>query len=203
MQATLSVVIPTIGRASLADTLRSVAAQEGLPGDEVLLIGDGPQPRVREVAERVGGETGSRVHYIEEGPTRDWGGAQRNLGYQLARADYVLAIDDDDVFVPGAFALIRCRIAEHPGRALMFKVETRYGLLWARPVVALGNVGTGMLALPNNKARMGRWGSRYEGDFDFISATEGRWPGGFVWIPETIIVARRPWEVVRERHAAQ
>lgn len=38
----LTVILATVGRPTLAATLRSIAAQELLPGDEVLLAVDGP-----------------------------------------------------------------------------------------------------------------------------------------------------------------
>ena len=66
----LSIIIPTIGRATLARTLATIAAQELLPGDEVLVIGDGPQPE----AERMFQAAGLPGRYLD-GPTRhNWGG---------------------------------------------------------------------------------------------------------------------------------
>ena len=71
----LSIIIPTIGRATLARTLATIAAQELLPGDEVLVIGDGPQPE----AERMFQAAGLPGRYLDGPERHNWGGAQRTF----------------------------------------------------------------------------------------------------------------------------
>lgn len=67
---TISLVIATISRPTLARTLRSLRGQAWEPGDEVLLVGDGPQP----VAAELFGQFGLSGRYVENlGPTGMWG----------------------------------------------------------------------------------------------------------------------------------
>lgn len=89
----VSVVIPTIGRPSVADAIRSVLSQT-YPRTEVIVVYDGPDgelsfdppidPRVKIVA------TGERRG---EGPAR-------TLGTRMATGKYVALLDDDDTWTP-------------------------------------------------------------------------------------------------------
>ena len=73
----LSIIIPTIGRATLARTLATIAAQDLLPGDEVLVIGDGRQPE----AERIFAASGLPGRYLDGPERHNWGGATyRGIG---------------------------------------------------------------------------------------------------------------------------
>src|SRR5262245_34950248 len=109
--ATFSVIVPTCGRPSLAATLESLAGQLER-GDEVLLIADGAQPE----AERLWHRAGLPGRYRETAPTADWGASQRNLGLDLARGTYLLFMDDDDAYLPGALAVMRRAVEAAPDR---------------------------------------------------------------------------------------
>jgi len=180
----LSIIVPTIGRPTLKRTLESIAAQELLPGDEVLVVQDGPaDPAVREPIEAAGWPwrylaTGSRAN--------DFGATPRNLGMKHARADFLAWIDDDDPYRPGAFAAIRRAIKRHPGRPLMFRME-RPGwntTVWRMMAVRYGNVSTQMFVAPNQPDRLGTWGSYRASDLAFICSTLEKWPpGSLVWEP--------------------
>ena len=112
MMAALTILVPTIGRPSLARTLRSLANQPLDPDDEVLVIGEGAPVRA------------------------------------LAAA-----------------------IADTPTRPSLFRMRYPDGrTLWADPVLRCGNVGTAMMLLPNDPTKLGRWTTRYEGDFDFLAS---------------------------------
>ncbi|MFH9395190.1 glycosyltransferase family 2 protein [Streptomyces sp. NPDC017556] len=88
--AAYAVVVPTIGRPCLEDCLRALAACEGPPPTEVVVVDDRPAPdgalplrsagdlRVRSVA------TGGR------GPA-----AARNAGWRTVNAPWVVFLDDD------------------------------------------------------------------------------------------------------------
>ena len=200
-EPTFSVIIPTIGRASLAETLKSIAGQAAHPLDggwlenEVVVISDGPRSGAAWLCDMFNRSSGfALASYEFTPPSRDWGATQRNLGMSRAKNDYLLFIDDDDIFVPLAFQTICRRIAQRPGQPLMFRMEHHIvGTIWREPAVIHRNVGTGMLVLPNDKGRIGRYSARYEGDFDFFTETEPLWPGGFVWLEDVIVACRKTW----------
>ncbi|MFZ5871988.1 MAG: glycosyltransferase family 2 protein, partial [Actinomycetota bacterium] len=97
-----AVVVPTLGRPSLVRLLETLAAQDGPPPDEVVLVDDrrtpqppldvdGPGPAVRV------------VRGFGRGPA-----AARNLGWRLTTAEWV-AFLDDDVELPAGWAAALAR----------------------------------------------------------------------------------------------
>jgi hypothetical protein len=163
----LSIVIPTISRPTLDDTLKSIASQKMGGRDEVIVVVDGDD--VSFASERLArhrlrgtvASTGRR--------SNDWGAAARMLGQSLATGDVTLFMDDDDCYSPGAFTAVRYHATRHPGKALLFRMTRKDGsVVWSDPQVRQGNVSTQCVAVPRS-APTCRWGGRYEGDFDFIS----------------------------------
>ena len=87
MTSTFSVVIPTLGRPSLATLLRSLAAQ-GEPAHEVVVVDDRPRPTT---ALDLAAYPAARVL-----PGYGLGPAHaRNVGWRLTQSDWVVFIDDD------------------------------------------------------------------------------------------------------------
>lgn len=186
---TFSIIVPTSGRVLLDRTLRSIVPQ--LEGeDEVIVVGDGPQPQAQTICRGFG-----RVVYIEHGPTHCFGNSQRQEGMRVATGDYLLFVDDDDVFVTGALQVVREAARRWPGRPMLFRFIDHNGLvLWRDPVVREANVSTAQIVFPNRPEYLGTWGDRYEGDYDFIRSTMDKWPGGddaVVWRPNILIDARK------------
>jgi glycosyltransferase involved in cell wall biosynthesis len=184
---TLSIIIPTIGRETLARTLKSVADQQLVEGDEVLLVQDGPADesvqRVFEKSELPGRYLGLDRHY------GDFGATPRNHGIAQAVGDYLAFHDDDDTYRPGAFDAIRRAIERHPGRPMMFRNwVTAWGRSrWEDQTVRAHNVGTPMFVVPNDPGRLDRWPSHRGSDFAFIHETLRKWPEGSVaWQPEVL-----------------
>ncbi|WP_226345639.1 glycosyltransferase family 2 protein [Agilicoccus flavus] len=103
MSARVSVVVPTVGRASLHAALDSVRHQ-GVDV-EILVVDDSGSGAVGEAL-------GSDVHVIR---TRGRVGAAeaRNVGMAAATAEFIAFLDDDDVWLPGhlsdALALLEAR----------------------------------------------------------------------------------------------
>jgi glycosyltransferase involved in cell wall biosynthesis len=191
----LSIIIPTCDPARpLKRTLRSIASQALSERDEVLVVGDttdGPLPQV----EALVADFGPCYRYLDAGSKEHtWGHAEINLGMIEARGDYLVYQDDDDVFVEGAFDAIRRAAQEHPGHPLMFRFVTRFRtLLWATKEIKEDWVGGHSFVVPNVKARLAPWTSRYQGDFDHIRGTLNNWPGGdgaVVWREEVVSFAR-------------
>lgn len=122
-----------------------------------------------------------------------WGHCQINYGITQALGDYLVFNDDDDVFTPEALHIIRARIQEQPSpRPLMFKFfAARLGrTLPERYEVVESAIGGHCLVTPNIPGRLGQWGERYGGDFDWIVSTLEHWPEGPTWYDDVIASAR-------------
>lgn len=188
---TISLVIPTISRPTLARALASMRRQEWQAGDEVLLVGDGPQPVACSLWEqfRLPGrylETPAPLGYWGHGP-RNWIAENRE-----ATGRYLMALDDDDELPDQAVAIVRRILAESPDRPHIFRMTGTpvVGDCWKVKEIREGNVGTPMLVAPNDPARLGRFAPRYGGDCDFIRGTCAFYPGGPVWREEVICRVR-------------
>jgi len=178
----LSIIVPTVGRASLFVTLNALVNQLAA-GDEVLVIGDGQQPFASILCERFG------VTYHTGPRTMRWGNAQRDFGIELARGDYIAFCDDDDVFTLGALDAMR---RQADGRPVLFRMQHPTGLLWRDREIRQGNVGTPMFLAPND-ARLGTWADspdQYAADLWFISNTVSNCGGVVKWSEEIVCKCR-------------
>lgn len=106
MVKTLSVVVPTVGRADLAKALRSVQEQS-VPADEVLVVDDRADP-----ADDLPGVPGLSVTTLRSGG----GGAAaaRNAGMAAAQGDLIAFLDDDDAWLPHHLASAQGLLAARP-----------------------------------------------------------------------------------------
>ena len=174
----LTVVTPTISRRSLLDTLLSIYKQLG-SGDEHLVIGDGKQPEAAAMCSSFG------ASYYDGPVSHNYGNTQRDLAAALATGEYLLYCDDDDTFTPNALALVREAVAADPGIPHIFRMHhPTFGVLWQRPALVCGNVGTPMFAVPRD-ARLALWvdgnPQTYEGDYRFIARTVANHGGRCGW----------------------
>ena len=94
----VSVVIPTIGRHSLQNAVRSVGLQT-VPA-EIIVVLDVPERRAEVLA--MLGETPHRL-LLTSG--RAGGGCARNLGMRNARGTHIAYLDDDDTWEPDKLEL--------------------------------------------------------------------------------------------------
>ncbi|MFO0846929.1 MAG: class I SAM-dependent methyltransferase [Gemmataceae bacterium] len=160
----LSVVVATKGRDTLARALASIATQLR-PGDELIVQCD---------------------------DSGDVGATPRTAGVRKATGTHLLFMDDDDVYTPGALDVVRAAMLAAPGRCHLFGMTSGQG--WTLPHgdrdVRVGNVSTQMFVCPNDKARLGEWGPRRTGDFDFIRSTLDKHEQPPVWHDEVIAVWR-------------
>ncbi len=159
----LSIIVATSGRDTLSRTIESITEQM-LPDDELI---------------------------VKRDATGDWGATPRQRAMKQATGTHLLFIDDDDVYLPGAFTKIREGVKQHPSSPLIFQIELPWGRLFKAQVLESGNVSTAMFCVPNVPTRLGAWTTRYQADFDFISSTVALYPpDALVWIPEVIAEAR-------------
>lgn len=174
----LSIILATSGRPSLALAMESAVCQMQ-DVDELIIAGGGP------LAEALAEECG--VEWIDLPAGGDWGHSERNAAMPLAEGTHLLFVDDDDALLPGALATIRAAIATAPDLPHVFRMIDPHGrILPERPGLAQGHIGTPCLVAPNVPEKLGRWGHRYEGDFDFIRSTLAHYPDGAVWHADVI-----------------
>lgn len=177
-----SIIVPTIMRDSLVATLHSIRHAGAGPDDEVLVIVDAAHRDGYAPAgfnDAVAGlvADGVSVRILQPDEARGgWGGPARNYGVDCARGSHLLFIDDDDMYRPGAIVATRAMVADCPETMHVWRMVARGGrVLWSKPVLRVGNIGTPMFTVPRRAA--GVWTGRYEGDFDFALSSVNR-PGG-------------------------
>ena len=186
MSARLSIIVPTHDGDGLDALFDSVADQLML-GDEVLVVWDtfDNMPKSNPLPEW------AREIWLDTGH-HCWGHCQINYGMAHARGDYLMFIDDDDCVPDGALDAIRRAIAEQdPPRPLMFKFWSRRhnAYLPQGYYVRESAIGGHAMVVPNVTGRLGRWGERYAGDYDFIQSTLDLWPEGPAWFDDVIACA--------------
>jgi hypothetical protein len=167
---TICVLIPTVGRPSLARMLQSMREQDLAAGDEVLLVSDDHHDDAA-ATWAAAGLPGRHVP-LSDGPHRDWGHTPRNRAHALVRAHYLLHADDDDVLLPGALARVRGALRDHPKDFHLFpfvRHRDRH-LVGSERVLAHGHIGTPNLVHPIG-IPLGRWGTAHGGDAAFITGT--------------------------------
>ncbi len=96
----VSVVIPTVGRASLLETVKSVQNQT-YSTIEILVVQDGVDEQAKTQLETLGDR---RIRVLTQFPPRG-ASAARNLGVREARGRYIAFLDDDDTFLPAKLAI--------------------------------------------------------------------------------------------------
>lgn len=194
MTPTLSLIIPTAGRETLRRTLDSAAPQM-LPGDECIVVGDtlvGPLPQTEAICAEY-----PWVRYLSHaGTAHTYGHEQFDAGLQAATGDWLLGNDDDDIWTPDAFTIIRGVIAglDQP-RPLLFRFRSAWGMVyWLQAgLLGPGTIGGHCLVQPGHAH--GKVGRRvfghYEGDHAWIMDTLTRWePLTPVWHEAIIAIAR-------------
>ncbi len=172
----ITFVVPSLGRPGLRQTLDSI---ECWPGDEILVVGS------------MGDVVDPRVRFLPCAPQGDWGHSERNLAKAEVHTPYFANLDDDDVYAPDTRALMADAIEQTPNRPVIFRMQYPNGfILWDRPGIEVGHVGTPMMFMPNDLSRLGVWGPSREGDFHFLSTCTWRLED-YVWRPEVIALIGR------------
>ena len=187
MAQSLTIIVPTHDCVGLAELWASVEDQL-LPGDEVLVVLD-----IHDGRPTVPGIDDPAFAWIElDAGHHCYGHCQINYGISQARGDYLMFIDDDDCIPDGALDAIRRAIAQQAEpRPLIFKFYSRrHGC--ALPLghyVQESAIGGHAMVVPNIPDRLGRWGERYAGDYDWITSTLAMWPEGPDWHDDIIACA--------------
>jgi glycosyltransferase involved in cell wall biosynthesis len=113
-----SAVIPTFRRTEqLREAIGSVIGQRGV-STEVFVIDDSPEGSAEEVVKDF---ADARISYVKNPyPTGGRPSIVRNLGWPLARGDFVHFLDDDDIVVEGHYAAAKSIFESHSGAGLIF-----------------------------------------------------------------------------------
>lgn len=182
MSRPFTVVIPTIGRETLARTLESIDPRLA----SVIVVADTHGPLLSDV-EKIAREYDASYADLDAG-AHDTGSPQLHLGYQLAGGTYVMSCGDDDVYEPDAFETILSAMGDHPA---MFKVvlypneqrgNTTPAELWSEPAIERFKVTGQGFVTPNVKPTMGRWVD----DVTFMRETVALHGGRIDWREEVI-----------------
>jgi glycosyltransferase involved in cell wall biosynthesis len=162
--ATFTIIVGTAGRKTLRRTLKSITSQLE-PGDELFLLRD---------------------------DSGDAGDTPRNQTMHRAAGSHLLFMDDDDVYVPGAFAKMRRFAEDNPGRIGIFRMESTTGpKRWRVPELKNRNVSTQIFLVPNLPGKLGVWEHRgtIHGDYTFIEET-ARLQGEPIFVDEVTVRVR-------------
>ena len=189
MAARLSIIVPTHDGEGL-DTLFASLDGQLRPHDQVLVIGDTCDGELPEVERQV--VQAGHTFYAHNAGHHCYGHCQINAGLAHATGDYLLFIDDDDCYPAGALDTVRRAIAAQVApRPLIFQFwSRRHGrTLPPSHQIRESAIGGHAIVVPNIPDKLGRWGERYAGDYDWIVSTLQHWPDGPVWIDEVIACA--------------
>jgi len=198
-QPLLSVIVPTVGRPSLARAVRSLLRQGDWLPWEAILVGDthgGDFAAALPTAQALA-QTDPRLTYVEHNGGRHMvGHPQRNHGATVARGRYLAFLGDDDLYLPGAFQSIARALRAHEDdpRVFLFRWIAPWRMvLWhTAGFLAEDHIDAECIVCPNVPEQLGTWTNRYQGDYDFIAETVALWGGvGRVrWQPEVLALAR-------------
>lgn len=182
-------VVATLGRVSLGRTLDSFAGQLK-DRDEILIVGalSADMDALRAQAP----DTPATVRFLQCREPSNHGDAEKNVALEHATGTHLCFIDDDDIYLPGAFEVMRREACD---RIVMFRSDGSklgYGTLWKTPELRYTNVSTQMFVVPNDPARLGRWqpwepDKGVGTDFGFLMSCD---MGDVVWREEVITVMR-------------
>ncbi|AKN73189.1 transferase [Streptomyces sp. PBH53] len=92
-----TVVVPTIGRPCLAECLRALAAADGHPPHEVVVVDDRPAPD-GDLTLQTAGQLLDRVRTLRTGGRGP--AAARNAGWRTVRTPWTVFLDDDVQVLP-------------------------------------------------------------------------------------------------------
>lgn len=195
----LSVIVPTIGRASLDETLTTIRRQAPASEVEIIVVGDtfgGDFQDALATVPAVCAEYSAK-YLGHDGGMHMVGQFQRQRGMAYAQGEWLMFSQDDNVYLPGAFDAITAALGAGLTVPHLFRVMTRFGfIVWdVEGDLGVGRVDADCIVVPNVPERLGSWGLSYIGDQQFIAQTVALWDGQVAW-DDALIVDSRPGGVV-------
>lgn len=163
---------------------------------------DDPRVRISVIIPTIGRDTldaavascdGAYEVVVQPNSDGDRGYQARTEAIRRATGTHLAFLDDDDVYLPGALETMAAHACDRP---VIFRMDDPlHGILWRDPDLRYANVGTPMILVPNDPARLGQWAPHENGrggDFTFITGCVEKM-GPPVW-REEIIARVRPHE---------
>lgn len=200
---TIGVAISTQGRPTLIDTLTSIHEQDTVIGDRTIVVFDGPSQGVDIEDMR---DMFPWVDFFERpADPGAWGHTHTNWSFDQLRGtvDIITAQDDDDIFAPRAYEMMRKRFAANPGHLHMSRVYNHaWGLLWRNqdwdePLAPSQPRLEGNFAhdghsiwLPGRAPVLPKIGRLYNGDQEYVQAARLLFWEKVVWCPEITTITR-------------
>lgn len=171
----ISILIATIGKESLLNMLDSLKNQL-TKDDFIYVIVDGLEyhERTKEILSRFNGYVCKLIIIYENDNLGYWGHGIRNKYQKQLDGDYILHADDDDIYMENSMSIIRKNIKDF-NKMYLFKFYHDFSKgisFWRVPEIKLNNIGTPCGSIPNIPDKMGTWGYKYGGDFDFYNSCE-------------------------------
>ena len=172
----ISIITPTVGNVfGLAEAIASLEAQISNRWHQVIIT-DGFFKGFWGIFWRLW--RSNKVTLMTSYPTRCYGNHQRNVGILLARGEWLLFLDDDNILYPHAVESV-CLILDKNPDINWILVPIDYDsdrhdihtVLAPSPPLILGKVDTLNLIVRRQHAlRVGGWINSYTADFSFLSA---------------------------------
>lgn len=181
----INVILTTTGRSTLGRMLESLVNQLQ-QHDYLTVISDDGHNYVRRALSLPDFKC-TVTHIQNDTKLGYWGHASRTKWQNKLPGDYLMNADDDDVYVPGAFDVIRSKIGER--KLYLFKHKDEKGLTaWSvHGLVKEGCVGTSCGVIPNT-GDLPVWENRYGGDGKFYEDVAKMMPVQFE--PQIIYLVR-------------
>lgn len=129
--AIVSVVMPFLDTPEpfLREAVNSVRRQSHSDW-ELLLVDDGSQQEISDVARQLASEDSSRIRYLQhDRPGTHGSSRSRNLGISCATGEYVAFLDADDVWLANKLEEQLKILARHPDAGMLFG-NTLYWYSW-------------------------------------------------------------------------
>jgi glycosyltransferase involved in cell wall biosynthesis len=191
----ISIIVPTIGRPTLQRTLHSIIRQTS-DLDQIVVVFDGHDYDLQPAFDILAlANCEFAVASIEQ--LGEWGHPARNYALDnIVTRTRVMTMDDDDIYLPGAFGMIREALDAHPPAVHVFGCRWGPGHEAAGTVLPRGRgllrgeIATPMIVAPTCLAR---YGAAYDGDWTYAQALasifgEEHWH----WHPDKVICEVRP-----------
>ncbi len=198
IEPTFHVLITTIGRSGVLNMIDSLQPQLDLH-DSITVVYDAKDhddtyQQVRDKLKRFRCVT--RLYY-EHTNLGFWGHAIRNkYSHSLQRTTFVMHGDDDDVYLPDVFKMLRKK-CKNKHTLYMFKFKLNDGrTIWKDKVVHRGNVGTPCGIVPFEANKKSKWTHKKGGDGEFYIDLSSKVPE--VQFVDEIIYHVRPAQLPQQ-----
>lgn len=188
--------IPTTGRKTLTNTLRSLYGQFGHGLDRIEVFFDGPnftdaRPEYFESELELYGND-LKFHILDQN-LGSYGHGIRNKYQSTLTTDYIHHMDDDDMYMGDVVKHMRSDIRANYGKMIIYKFRAHGGgIVGGSDNFQYGFIGTPAGLIPNRPEIFGRWVEAYGGDADFYSQTRDKIGRGNVVYKDRLIVLTRP-----------